>query len=409
MYILDSEKTTTFLTIILVVVFVVFMYYVSYSIEEGFQEYFGSGCIDFIPFKTSDTYETKKGTIFVSIASYRDSECSLTVQSIFGKAKNPQNIFLGICEQNKKDLHEEECFSPKVQKYKDNIRYHNLDYLEAKGPTYARYFCSKLARGEEYFLQIDSHTFFEQDWDVNLIEMLEKCRYSEKKSEKHPYGPNGSKKPVLSAYPPTDSQMKLSGFPVMDSGKLSKNNKIPVFLAGLWDIKSDKPIRSPKPFIAAGFMFCDLKFLKEIPYDPNLSNLFVGEETLFSARMFTNGYDIFAPNIKICSHHYSRPGPLYFKDIPNHSDCRVKAEKRALFLLKMSSKKSVADEFLRDLHHYGLGSFRSINDFWNASGIDFSEGSGGSIEGWGPGKTVSEKYSGWNFNKSGYGKIKQFI
>ena len=402
-YNFGSERTTSQLVVVFVIIFAVFVYLSYKCLNEGFMEYFGSECVDFIPFKKAPDYPTKKGTIFVSIASYRDEECSLTVKGIFEKAKNPENIFLGICEQNKDNDPKEKCYSG--QKWAKNIRYHNMDYLEAKGPTFARYFCSKLVKGEEYFLQIDSHTFFEPNWDENLIKMLEQTRYAPEVSEKHPYGPEGSKKPVLSVYPPTDKQLKLTGFPCMDNFKIGANN-IPVFLAGFWSGKKDKPVRSAKPFIAAGLMFCDANFLNEVPYDPNLSNIFMGEEILFSARMFTNGYDVFAPNINVCSHHYSRPGPLYFNDIPNHGSCRSKAEKRALFLLGLEPKKSIADEFIRDLHQYGLGSFRSINDFWNASGIDFKTKK---AENWGPSKTTSPQYKDWNFNESGYAKIKQWL
>jgi hypothetical protein len=34
--------------------------------------------------------------------------------------------------------------------------------------------------------------------------MLESCRYSENQTKEQPYGKEGSKKPVLSAYPPTE-------------------------------------------------------------------------------------------------------------------------------------------------------------------------------------------------------------
>lgn len=405
-----SERLMAFLIIIFVAILVTFSFFM-YNCRETFKnsllDFFAnvtdsvtmnnSKCIDYIPYQNVPDYPTKKGTIFISIASYRDNECSLTVDTIYRKAKNPENVYLGICEQNKKGHSEEECYSPIVKKYKGNIRYHNMDYSNAKGPTYARYWCSQLWRGEEYFLQIDSHTFFEPDWDAKLIKMLEQCRKE-------------TKKPVLSVYPATDDQLKLKGFPTMDHGKIGKNG-IPSFLAGFWEGtkgKSEKPIRSPKPFIAAGYFFCDAKFLKEIPYDPNLSHLFQGEETLFSARMFTHGYDVFAPNINICSHHYSRPGPLYFNEVPNHNECRQKAEKRVLYMLGLQPKNKVDEEFLHDVEKYGFGKVRSLEDFWKASGIDLKKKT---LERWGP-KTkkedVSDKFKGWNFHLSGYEKIKKY-
>ena len=49
--------------------------------------------------------------------------------------------------------------------------YEKLYYKKAKGPTYARYWCSTLWEGEEFFLQIDSHTHFIKGWDTELINM----------------------------------------------------------------------------------------------------------------------------------------------------------------------------------------------------------------------------------------------
>src|SRR5260221_13345699 len=37
--------------------------------------------------------------IFVSIASYRDTECQWTVKDLFEKARHPERVFAGICWQ----------------------------------------------------------------------------------------------------------------------------------------------------------------------------------------------------------------------------------------------------------------------------------------------------------------------
>lgn len=58
---------------------------------------------------------------------------------------------------------------------------------ESLGPCVARYFASKLWAGEQYFMQIDSHIWFAQNWDEKLRDMIVKAP---------------SSKPVLSTYPP---------------------------------------------------------------------------------------------------------------------------------------------------------------------------------------------------------------
>ena len=358
-------------------------------------EGFGTQCIDYIPFKGYYNYSIKPGTIFVSVASYRDEECSMTLDTLFNNAAYPERIFVGICEQNKTGMPKELCMSSKVTKYIDNIRITTMDHKDAKGPTYARYYCADLWRGEQYFLQIDSHTTFVKNWDLDLIWMINQIKSD----------PNESSRPVLSAYPPTKEQMDLSGFPEMDNGKLNKDN-IPSFLCG-WSEASDVPKRSNKPWAAAGFMFLEANFLYSVPFDPNLSHLFQLEETLFSARLWTNGWDFYTPNKKVCYHHYNRTkAPLYHQDLKNSGECRSKAEKRGLFLLGLTTKQSVAQDFLRQTNYYGVGKFRKLSDFWKASGIDFTTKT---VERWNDNTPSSDKFKGWNFRRDGYKNIKKWV
>jgi hypothetical protein len=311
------------------------------------------------PFNPTPHFEVLKDTIFVSVASYRDSECSGTIESLYNNAKYPERIYVGICEQNKAGYTSEICTNGNKNIPLGNIKVHRLDYKQAKGPTYARYFCSKLWSGQEYYFQIDSHTKFEKNWDESLIKMLKECKKT-------------SSKPVLSAYPGTDKQVKSDGIPVMESVSIGKNG-LPVFYAGFWTgYKSNEPIKSPKPFVAAGFMFLEASFLYEVQYDPYLSGLFQGEETLFSARLFTNGYDIFAPNIKVCSHHYNRKGPMYYNDMPDFVYCREMAENKVKYLLGLSNSVDVS--FLKEMEYYGLGHTRTLDQFWKASGLAVSGG-----------------------------------
>jgi len=361
-----------------------------YFLSEGF----GTQCLDYIPYNGYSNYPILQNTIFVSVASYRDSECSMTLDTLFNNATFPERIFVGVCEQNKTGMKNELCLSSKIMKYRDHIRITTMDHKEAKGPTYARYYCSKLWRGEQYFLQIDSHTSFIKGWDTDLIEMITQIKTD----------PNESSKPVLSVYPPTKEQMDIKGFPEMDSCSLNQNNILSLYCG--WSEPSDVPRRSNKPWSAAGFMFLESNFLFSVPFDPNLSHLFGGEEILFSARLWTNGYDFYTPNKKIAYHHYNRTkAPLYHKDLTNSGECRAKAEKRVLFLLGLISKHSVADDFLRNYNYYGLGKFRSIDDFWKASGIDFDSKT---TEKWNDNTKPSSKYEGWWFRKDGFAKIKKW-
>ena len=45
-----------------------------------------------------------------------------------------------------------------------NVRLFNVNESESLGPYMARYMGAKLYQGENYYLQIDSHSEFVQDW-----------------------------------------------------------------------------------------------------------------------------------------------------------------------------------------------------------------------------------------------------
>lgn len=60
------------------------------------------------------------------------------------------------------------------------------------------------------------------------------------------------------------------------------------------------------PFVAAGFFFAPANFLYEVPFDPFLPWIFMGEEISMSARLWTSGYDIFSPTINVLNHYYVR-------------------------------------------------------------------------------------------------------
>lgn len=358
-----------------------------------FRENFGSDCLDFFPIKPVKNVLTKHGTIFVSIASYRDPECVKTVKSIFDNADKPHNIFLGICEQNKELS--EGCVTPEIrQKYGRQIRLMTLSHHQAKGPTYARYYCSDLWNGEEYYLQIDSHTTFVKHWDTDLINMIRSIKND----------PNESNYPVLSYFPPTQTQMNIQGFPEMDNAKISQGG-LPILLCG-WSEPHERPRRANKPWTAAGFMFLESSFLKEVPFDPNLSHLFQGEEVLFSARLFTHGYDFYVPNKKVAYHHYNRTGPMFYKDNIDGAECRKQAEARVKFLLKLNDRSDVTNDFLHNHHYYGLGKFRTIDDFFNSSGaVRSNDNKIKSVERWNDKHPPSEKFDGWWFRRDGYQKI----
>ena len=130
----------------------------------------------------------KKNKIFISIASYRDSELIPTIEDCLAKAKNPRNLVFAISRQ----FHPDDGFD-NLDKYKKRKSFKIIEtnYKDSLGVCHARHHLQKLYDGEEYYLQLDSHHRFDQNWD----EKLKKCLRDLKNK--------GHKKPIISSYLPS--------------------------------------------------------------------------------------------------------------------------------------------------------------------------------------------------------------
>lgn len=308
--------------------------------------------------------ESKKNKIFVSICSYRDTKCTATVESCFKMAKYPENVFIGLCQQNAPG--DVECVSDDnefLKKYSNNIRIINVNHYEAKGPTWARYLCSTLYRGEEFFLQIDSHSLFAKDWDVHSISQIKTLKS------------RGVKKPVLSHYPRSydDHSKDQSDNNVTRICQAFFNTRGMISFKGaeFKSITNGELVETP--FVAAGMIFCEGYFMKELPFDPHLPYLFVGEEIFLSARFWTHGWDIYSPNRNIVYHYYTRPDDnKIWTDNPTYSDIPAFNKVKMLMNLK-NSKEVVPDYVTFNIIKYGLGTTRSLNEYYKFAGIDINK------------------------------------
>jgi hypothetical protein len=280
-------------------------------------------------------------TIFISVASYRDTECPNTINSIFKQATHPERIFVGICQQNNNA--DPDCFDPK---YKDNIRITRLTDKDAKGPTYARYLCSKLYNGEDYYMQIDSHTRFIKDYDDILIDMF----------------PSTNEKIVITTYP-NDWITENKGNDVSVLCNPKYEGDILSF-GGLLISPPDHLFESG--FVTGGFFITYGAFLQEVPYDGNLPFLFTGEEILFTVRLWTNGWNFLCPNRRICYHFYTRSDHPKYWENPDYKIYQPKSFEKVRYLLKLTDKKPT--EIITS--PYGLGTKRSLNDYYNYIGFN---------------------------------------
>jgi len=295
----------------------------------------------------------KPHTIFVSIASYRDEICNSTIKSLYDNAKNPGLIFVGICQQNNYNDDIDCTYDIDFK----NIKVIRIPYNEAKGPTYARYLCSTLWNGEEYYLQIDSHTSFVKNWDEKCINMINEIQTM-----------GMSNKPVLSHYPNEIKKMvEYTENPYMvtriTKGYFTDREMISFYGA---EIMNSNNQYYQTPFVAGGMFFCKSNFLEELPYDPTLDYLFNGEEILLSIRFYTNNWDVFTPKENIVFHEYTRSDqPKIWTDNPDYSD--EIAFNKVKQYIKLSNKNNLIKN---EPIQYGLGNDRTLEEYYNYAGID---------------------------------------
>lgn len=245
------------------------------------------------------------GKIFVSIASYRDPELVPTVADLLKKAAEPRKIVLCICIQDIEPDRTREDLQ-RVCTDKCELRIITMSHLEARGPTWARYLIQTQWRGEQYFLQIDSHMRFTPMWDVAVVDCLGRC--------------------------PGD-KVCLTNYVAMYNIRSGAINPAKTLRGGLLVSGIDKKdgfMRFNSPFVprmrrpqktwcwSACFSFSSSSLILDAPYDPFTPYLFFGEENDIAARLHHHGWALYAPDTPICFTTFVRSyRHTYWKDHPN--------------------------------------------------------------------------------------------
>jgi len=315
--------------------------------------------------------------IFVSIPSYRDPETNRTISSLFETARYPERVYVGVVWQidTSSENVDAACFRYDLPKpwSTTNVRELKLDYRQATGPCLARALAQNLHRDEEYILQIDSHMRFRANWDVYLLAQLAKC-------------PNKS---ILTAYPPAyvldaDGEAefvnnetrgtilapwKFSDGMLRQKGRLlsSSGTSQPELEDGIND-------NVPCPLYAAGFNFSSSSVIKDCPYDATLHHLFFGEEMSMAVRLFTHGYDFFAPPQCVCYHKWTRDHRPTIQGDTRSTEDETSKDKRDDSMAQQQRRRSLDVVFnqLRGNSH-SLGSIRTASEFASRVGVDFHD------------------------------------
>lgn len=299
-------------------------------------------------------------TIFVSVASYCDPMLGFTLASARAQAADPERVFIGLVDQGSVDT----WHGLRDEWTREHVRRIRIDALDARGPCWARALAMGLYQGEDWYLQVDSHTWFEPGWDRRLVKWGLQCASDNPRTlltcypnpfvmrEGHPVAQGVTQK-VLAHVVKVDSDFAADHPVLMFEGvAVETDHLVPGF------------------HVAGGCLFGPGSLVNELPYDPGL--YFHGEEQSFALRAWTRGWDIMhIPGMPIY-HLYTQPG-----NAPRPMHWSIELDQRRV--VRSASLEKAARERLAallwggaDLGVYGLGSVRKLADFAVFSGIDYS-------------------------------------
>lgn len=315
-------------------------------------------------------------TIFIGIASYRDWQCSSTVESAFQRAAHPERIRIGVVDQihlGEDDLCSkppngscEENPTQAICLYKDQIDFLTLDAALSVGPVFARHLGYRLYRGEYFVVQSDAHVAFVQGWDDEIIAQWHTAR---------------NEMAILTAYVSgVDDHIDLKtgkrtskARPIMCMSDFEGSGKMKHLRHGQQP-EGDPHIHDMptlEPFWAAGFSFGRGHFVVNIPYDQHLPWIFQGEEISIGLRGFSYGYDYYTPEKAAMYHFYGRKEiPMFWENTQKYKGSGYLGMNRLNSIIHMQPKSEMNHTWIRtDEIKYGLGQVRDINLFFETFGI----------------------------------------
>ena len=287
--------------------------------------------------------------IFVAIAAYADSELPRTLRSCLAHAQRPEDLRFGICWQGDPEA------PISLDEFRDDPRFRFLDYTtrESRGGSWARNLAQGLWQNEEFTLQIDSHTYFEEEWDVRLIALLAGLPAA---------------KPLLTGILPlffydddgVPQRDAEEGVPSMAVGDWKKE-----LGWAPWNIRAAPCPRFPARtrLLSGMFVFSLGRWNAEVRQDPD--HYYWGEEFALAVRSYTWGYDMFLPSealLRHMDHRRERPRRHW-----EHGQDVIDARNAIAF---ERLRKLVYSDRHEELQPYGLGPVRSLREYELFSGFD---------------------------------------
>jgi hypothetical protein len=287
-------------------------------------------------------------SIFIQISAYQDHELHKTIKDCINKSSGKNELHFGVNLIFKEDNITIPCIP--------NLKIQMSKAPENLGVGIGRYIANKLYDGEDFYLQIDAHTRFIENWDESIIN-----DYNLYKNE----GCN----PVLTTYP--SPYWYENGKEVLESNPGTnaidfKIEDVDLFKRTKFFHQYSKATEGSifTKSISGGSVFSsgDISLIA-----PNKKMFNWGEEMLYAIRLFTHGYDLMIPQKQYLFHLYydhvikeNNFRNLSGVDFPEETNNIMKESDQEMY--RIITNNIISDQ--------GLGNKKTIDDYWVFIGID---------------------------------------
>jgi glycosyltransferase involved in cell wall biosynthesis len=231
--------------------------------------------------------------ILVQIACRLDNDLLKTVNSLYSKASNPDNIEVLIINQDFEDN------QWKQKDFPDKVTLINIEESKTRNLAHTRAFSHLYVKSShKYFMNIDAHMRFDENWDETLI-----TAHTE-------YTTTTGNKCMITVYP--------KGYKVSETGEESLPKDDTFAYNRLVAVPPDHitveavPVKSSNylkygikfvpSVVAGGFHFTSIDWVTEVGYD-----IYCGwgqHETNMTLRSYCHGYDTVSYYIRPVYHLY---------------------------------------------------------------------------------------------------------
>jgi hypothetical protein len=238
-----------------------------------------------------DAWQWYKGRVFVSVASYCDSRIYDTLKSIYSEACDETRVVVGLHLQDTQEVYDE-----LLKLNYPNLRIKFTLKENAKGVLWARNkIKEELYQGEEYFLQIDSHSRVKKNWDAILINQYNSIEQPKVVITTYPnhFDMPDLEKKYLNVPHNTPLRIKQFIHPEDLIDNRCKAENLPSLRD--YEVKETR-------WGAAGFFFTQRLWVEEVKMPDEMA--FCGEEDHLSFLSYLKGWNLYVPSEATVWHNY---------------------------------------------------------------------------------------------------------